>query len=129
MRSIAAICVGFGLAVLSGCATPPRARLDDAQLMVRVKTALLNDVEIGLLRIDVQAKDGIVTLSGAAGTPAQRQKATEIAKTVEGVREVRWGSDTPESMIESPSNFPLFHPDSAPFDAELREQRRHLQQQ
>ena len=53
--------------------------IDDATITTRVKTALLNDPEVGGmrggLRIDVDTFKGVVTLSGAVRTAAERDKA------------------------------------------------------
>jgi osmotically-inducible protein OsmY len=61
---------------------------DDAYISTRVKTALLNDPEISS-RIDVETASGIVTLSGAVKTPAERDKAVAIARKITGVTDVK----------------------------------------
>jgi hyperosmotically inducible protein len=63
--------------------------LDDATITTRVKTALLNDPDVGALRIDVNTSGGVVTLSGAVKSPAEADKAVQIAHTVKGVRQVK----------------------------------------
>ena len=61
----------------------------DAQLAVRVKTALVNDVELGTMPIDVVARDGAVTLRGAVGSTADADRAVALARSVDGVASVR----------------------------------------
>ena len=61
----------------------------DAQLAVRVKTALVNDVDLGTMPIDVVARDGAVTLRGAVGAAADADRAVAIAGGVDGVVSVR----------------------------------------
>jgi hyperosmotically inducible periplasmic protein len=78
----------------AGCATPRAVRpvpgsVGDATLSTRVKTALLNEPELGALRIDVNADSGVVTLTGAVRTPEEEQRALAVAKSIEGVRGVQ----------------------------------------
>lgn len=65
------------------------SRFTASELIARVKTALLNDPEIGARRIDVQALDGDITLAGRVASAAERDRAVNIARVVEGVRSVR----------------------------------------
>jgi hyperosmotically inducible protein len=46
------------------------------------------DDTVKAYRIDVDTKDGVVTLSGAVDTDTARQRAVEIARTTDGVRDV-----------------------------------------
>ncbi len=75
--------------VLSACGKTVGETMDDATITTRVKTALLNDPDIGALRIDVSTTAGIVTLSGAVKSPAEADKAVQIAHTVQGVKDVK----------------------------------------
>jgi hyperosmotically inducible protein len=65
------------------------ARLNDATLTTRVKTAILNDPTVGKLPIDVDTVDGVVTLSGRVMTEAQRDHAVALARSVSGVVDVK----------------------------------------
>ncbi len=65
------------------------AAYDDATITTRVKTALLNDPQVSALKIDVNTTQGVVTLSGAARSKADEQKAIQVAKGVQGVKDVR----------------------------------------
>jgi hypothetical protein len=87
-RSLACLTVAVAL-VLTGCsrAVDP-VRLADAQLAVRVKTALVNDPGIGPFPIEVQVAGGMVRLWGRLDTDAQRQRAIDLARSVAGVRGV-----------------------------------------
>jgi osmotically-inducible protein OsmY len=42
-----------------------------------------------VLKIDVDTKDGVVTLNGLADTAEAKERATKIAQDTKGVREVR----------------------------------------
>lgn len=65
------------------------AAYDDATISTRVKTALLNDPQIGALRIDVNTVQGVVTLSGSARNPGEAQKAVQLARGIAGVKDVK----------------------------------------
>ena len=81
--------VGIAAAVSSGCAARSRTAVENAQTAVRVKTALVNDVEVGTLPIDVEAAGGVVTLAGVVRTAEQIDRAVEVARGVQGVVRVQ----------------------------------------
>ncbi|NUZ07832.1 BON domain-containing protein [Piscinibacter koreensis] len=62
--------------------------LGDAALTAKVKTALLADPDVKGLAIDVDSKDGVVTLNGSLEQRALTQRAESIAKGVDGVKSV-----------------------------------------
>ena len=72
-----------------GTAKPVSATLDDATITTRVKTALLNDPNVGAQQIDVNATSGVVTLSGVVKTPAEVDRAVELARKIGGVKDVK----------------------------------------
>jgi len=78
-----------GVLVTSACGKSIGETIDDATITTRVKTALLNDPEVPGLRIDVDTFQGVVTLSGEVETPAVEQKAIQIARRIDGVRDVK----------------------------------------
>jgi osmotically-inducible protein OsmY len=61
---------------------------DDATLTTNVKSKLSADSTVPASAINVSAKDGAVTLSGAVNTEAEKAKAEQVAKGVEGVKSV-----------------------------------------
>jgi hyperosmotically inducible periplasmic protein len=65
-----------------------RATFTDAGLTTSVKTKLLADPSVGGLRIDVDTRDGIVTLTGQLKTQTEKETALRIARETEGVRSV-----------------------------------------
>jgi osmotically-inducible protein OsmY len=60
----------------------------DAGVTAAVKAKLLADDHVGGLRIDVDTDAGVVTLSGTVRSADERSRAVEIARQVEGVRDV-----------------------------------------
>jgi osmotically-inducible protein OsmY len=74
---------------ITACGKTVGETIDDATITTRVKTALLNDPDIGGLRIDVDTFKGVVTLSGSVRTAEERDKAMAIAKRIGGVTDVK----------------------------------------
>lgn len=76
-----------------GCAAGTGERaggyVDDKVLEGRVKTALLNDPAVSGLAVNVETYKGTVQLSGFVNTSEEKQRAAEVARSVEGVQEVR----------------------------------------
>jgi hyperosmotically inducible periplasmic protein len=63
--------------------------VDDAAITTKVKAALLADEEVKGLAISVETSGGTVQLSGSAKSDSERQKAEQLAKSVEGVSAVQ----------------------------------------
>ena len=80
------------IGVLAGCSarSVPMAStaVADAQTAVRVKTALVNDVVLGTLPIDVRAEAGVVALHGSVCSARQVDLALDLARGVAGVTRV-----------------------------------------
>lgn len=64
------------------------ARVDDATLLAKIKTNLLRSSEVEGLDVNVDVRDGVVTLSGTADTQTEKANAERIAKTSDGVKRV-----------------------------------------
>jgi osmotically-inducible protein OsmY len=75
--------------IASACARTLIDTSDDLTITTQVKTALLNDPDVGGMRIDVETVKGVVTLSGGVKTAAERDKAVAITRKVGGVRDVK----------------------------------------
>jgi osmotically-inducible protein OsmY len=73
----------------AGCGKTVGETIDDTTTTTRVKTALLNDQSVGGLRIDVDTFKGVVTLSGRVKSQAEKERAIDLAKRVNGVTEVK----------------------------------------
>jgi hyperosmotically inducible protein len=63
-------------------------RIDDAGITAKVKSRLLDDPAVRGLKIDVDTREGVVYLTGSIPGPAEREKAVQIARATEGVRNV-----------------------------------------
>jgi hyperosmotically inducible protein len=78
---------------LTGCAgdrynQSTGQRIDDNRIAERVKAALAHDSQYKYDDVNVVAFKGVVQLSGFVNTKAQKRSAGEVAKKVEGVREL-----------------------------------------
>lgn len=60
----------------------------DAAITAKVNAALAADDKLSAIRIDVDTKEGKVTLNGTAPDPASRDRATTLAAAVSGVMSV-----------------------------------------
>jgi hyperosmotically inducible protein len=63
-------------------------RIDDATITSHVKSRLLDDPAVRGLKIDVDTREGVVYLTGSIPGQAERDKAVQIARATDGVREV-----------------------------------------
>lgn len=101
--SLAAVAVvgALGLAACERSESPPMQSrieqksespgpvvLDDTAITTRVKSALLADDQVKNVALAVNTVDGKVTLSGSVKDPAQRERVIQIARNVQGVKDV-----------------------------------------
>lgn len=61
----------------------------DTTITAKVKTALAGDDQLSALDINVDTRDKVVTLTGPAPSQVAVERATSLAKAVDGVTEVR----------------------------------------
>lgn len=62
--------------------------VDDAAITAKVSAGLAEDPALSALKIDVDTRNGIVTLNGPAPTQEAKDRATSIAQNVKGVGSV-----------------------------------------
>lgn len=73
----------------TACGRTVDLTIDDATITADVKTALLNDPEVGATKIDVDTTNGVVTLSGIVTSQAEAARAIERARRATGVKDVK----------------------------------------
>ena len=61
----------------------------DAALTTKVKTAIFNEPDLKVMGISVSTEENVVTLSGNVKTRAERARAIQVARKVEGVKAVK----------------------------------------
>ncbi|HEX7053626.1 MAG TPA: BON domain-containing protein [Burkholderiales bacterium] len=94
MKALAlALAAVLGTAQLAGCSSNPNRRstgavLDDAALTAKVKTALARDEQVAAHNVNVTTYRGLVQLSGFVESEDAARKAADVARSVEGVRDV-----------------------------------------
>ena len=87
--SLASLIVGgFAVGSAAFAAETVGEKFDDATLVAKIKADLLKSKAVDGLNVNVDAKNGVVTLSGHAGSDAERSKAEDIAKHTSGVKNV-----------------------------------------
>jgi hyperosmotically inducible periplasmic protein len=98
MKQLNAIALGlavaFGTAQFAGCASQPTSRstgryLDDAAITAKVKRALVGNPDVSALDVHVTTYRGVVQLSGFVDNASQVQKAEQLARSINGVKDVR----------------------------------------
>lgn len=65
------------------------AMMGDAGITTAIKTKMLADDTVSGLKIDVDTKDGVVTLTGDVKSAAEKRRAVEIAKATDHVKSVK----------------------------------------
>ena len=58
---------------------------EDAAITASVAAGLIKDPDLSAIKIDIDTKQGVVSLYGPAPSEAARMRATDIAKAVKGV--------------------------------------------
>ena len=105
----------------AACGKTVGETIDDATITARVKTALLNDPQVGGMKIDVDTTEGVVTMSGIVKSQAEadaRHPAGEAGLRRQG-REV----DAPGQHGDS---YPTLRPGCACAGCRVRQDFRHL---
>ena len=86
---VAAFALLFPLFAACGGGRAVSATMDDASITAQVKTALLNDTQVNATKIDVSTTNGVVNLSGTVRSKAEQDRAVQLARQVNGVKDVR----------------------------------------
>jgi hyperosmotically inducible protein len=76
----------LGLVLLGG---PAKAATPDAWITTKAKMALLTTEGVSATAVNVDTVDGQVTLHGKVGSEAEKAKAEDAVKRIDGVRTVR----------------------------------------
>jgi hypothetical protein len=72
----------------AAAADQARRALNDGSVTAKIKAKMALDDTVKALDIDVDTVGTTVTLSGVVGTAAQKQKALQLARETEGVKQV-----------------------------------------
>jgi hyperosmotically inducible periplasmic protein len=72
----------------AAAASQARETLEDGALTAKIKSKMALDDTIKASRINVDTTDQVVTLTGGVDSEAQRQRAVQLARETNGVRNV-----------------------------------------
>ncbi len=97
----AILMLAMALGVLAGCSRKPIPT--DAQITVEIQSKLYSDSAIQSRQIEVQAANGVVTLSGEVSNDAERVAAAGDAATIEGVKTVVNNLQVQQAKVSPPS--------------------------
>ncbi len=64
------------------------AAVDDTAITTKVKTSIIAEPGLSALKIDVDTKDGVVTLTGTVDSAAMKDRAHQVAQSTSGVKSV-----------------------------------------
>jgi osmotically-inducible protein OsmY len=86
--------VALGAAGVTGCSVTDGqssvgAYIDDTAITTQVKTKLAEDPTVSASRISVETLQGTVQLAGFATNETEKARAAQIARGVNGVKEIR----------------------------------------
>jgi hyperosmotically inducible protein len=81
------------IAAFVACASTPKQEstgevVDDSVITTKIKSLIANDDILKAFQISVETRKGIVELSGFVNTQKDKDKAGQIARSVEGVKSV-----------------------------------------
>jgi hyperosmotically inducible protein len=69
-------------------ASAAKETLTNGQITARIKSKMALDDSVSATAIDVDTRDGVVSLSGTVGSAAERERALRLARETEGVTSV-----------------------------------------
>jgi hypothetical protein len=95
----------MALCVSVGCSAAVSPRLiEDAQTTARIRTALVNDPELGLRGIEVHVTAGVARLTGSVASNEEAQRLVSLVRAIAGVLSVQ--SDVRVGDTSAPASPP-----------------------
>lgn len=93
-RQLRTVAASLVLLALGACTTSPKDRgigvaLSDTAITAQVKTALAGDPDVKATDVQVETYRGTVQLSGFVDSLDSAKRASDVARRVDGVREVK----------------------------------------
>ena len=78
----------IALVLLQSVAIAQKAPITDDTINDQIRLKLTSDYDVKGGALEVEVKDGVVTLSGAVELAKQREKAEKLTRKVKGVKNV-----------------------------------------
>ncbi len=93
-RLLHSVILSVMLVAAAGCSTSPTSRsvgvaVEDTAISAKVKAALAGDPDVKATDVQVETYKGTVQLSGFVDSPQNVSRAADLARRVDGVREVK----------------------------------------
>jgi osmotically-inducible protein OsmY len=111
LRAVLAVSFCVLVTLATGCKSGP----EDSTITASVKSKMAADTTVPAMKINVDTKDGVVTLTGEVEDAAAKSKAETIAKGVEGVKSV-----TNNIIVKPPAPVSTAPPAAAGNDAAIK---------
>lgn len=95
IKTFSALCLGLAVSAgFVGCAAQGKQEstgqyLDDATITTKVKAAIFNDGTLKATEVKVETYHGVVQLSGFVSSRDAMNRAVQLARDVQGVRDVK----------------------------------------
>lgn len=88
-KTLVALLMVLSLAGVAAAADRSAGQVvDDAKIAMQLKAKLVSDKIGNLTKTNVNVRHGVVTLEGTVDTEEQKTHATEVARRIDGVKEV-----------------------------------------
>lgn len=81
--------IGLAIALMAAGAVTASADVKDTWLTTKAKIALLTTDGVSVTAVNVDTVDGKITLHGKVGTAAEKAKAEQLVRQLDGVKEVK----------------------------------------
>lgn len=93
-KYLSAFFLVIALVTAVGCSSTPKQEgtgeyIEDSVITTKVKAAILGESTLKVAEINVQTFKGVVQLSGFVHSPADIEKALQVARGVSGVKSVK----------------------------------------
>jgi hyperosmotically inducible protein len=72
----------------AAAANQAKNALENGAITAKIKSKMTLDDTLDAIKVDVDTADGVVTLTGTVETEPQHQRAIQLAKETDGVRQV-----------------------------------------
>ncbi len=74
---------------VKGAASDTGEYLSDSAITTKVKASLLTEKNLKSLGIDVDTKEGVVTLTGTVPSTVEKKQAEDVTRHIKGVKDVK----------------------------------------
>lgn len=93
-KYFSAFFLAFSLLTAAGCASTATQEgtgeyIDDSVITAKVKASILDQPTLKVFEIKVETFKGVVQLNGVVSSPEAMSKATDVARSIPGVKSVR----------------------------------------